>query len=440
MSGVFLFLTLSFILPGLICFRFVCVLFSTLLKPFSVTISKVKAQTITLLYSDCVLWSLFPPIALLKMERDQDNIVALVKQHPDGIPLKKLAVFYNQAYHKNLTISSLGFDSMSSLVASLDRDLVVERELVFHKSHHHARSAGTGTSTKATKDSKNTKVFENIVAMVQQHSAGIPLKKMAVSYSQTYHKNLTLSTLGFDSMASLLASLDRDLILEGELVFHKDHYCESQAGASAKATEDIERIDEVLKNIMDMMKEHPEGIPLKKVAIVYSQKYRHNLALASLGFTTISCLVAYLKGDLVVRGEVVFHKIHWPPSQPVPEYSTKVNEDSRPATPQRTESQIITPSVTVPQVDVTSDCVPTIQAAIPHLGPPLCSLFSTLCPVPVNTRFTVPKQAKELTQQQLYQRVIEVSFEDKYVDHRVFCQLVWVCSVHICFDCTFDCI
>ncbi|XP_073345224.1 uncharacterized protein [Pagrus major] len=258
------------------------------------------------------------------METDQDNIVALVKQHPDGIPLKKLAVFYNQAYHKNLTLSSLGFDSISDLVASLDRDLVVERELVFHKSHRCGRRAGTGTSTKATKDSKNTKVFENIVAMVQQHSAGIPLKKLAVSYSQTYHKNLTLSTLGFDSMASLLASLEKDLVLEGELVFHK---------------------------------------------------------------------------------------IHWPPSQPVAGKSTKANEDSRPATPQRTESLITTPSVTVPQVDVSSDCVPTSQAAILHLGPPLCSitsLFSTPCPVPVNTRFTVPKPAKELTQQQLYQRVIEV--------------------------------
>lgn len=352
------------------------------------------------------------------MERDQDNIVALVKQHPDGIPLKKLATFYNQAYHKNLSISSLGFDSMTSLVASLDRDLVVEKELVIHKSHRHGRSARTGTTTKATKDRKNTKVFENIVAMVQQNS-GIPLKKLAVSYSQTYHENLTLSTLGFDSMASLLASLDRDLVLEGELVFHKDHYHESQAGAgaSAKATEDITRIDEVLKNIVYMIKEHPEGIPLKKVAIVYSQKYRHNLALASLGFTTISCLVAYLKEDLVVRGEVVFHKIHWPPSQPVAVgKSTKDNEDSRPARPQGTESLIATPTVTVPQVDVTSDGVPTIQAAIPHLAPPLSSLFSTPCPVPVYTRFTVPKQAKELTQQQLYQRVIEVSFVDRYVD------------------------
>ncbi|KAM8729268.1 uncharacterized protein AB9X84_026582 isoform 1-T2 [Acanthopagrus schlegelii] len=345
------------------------------------------------------------------MERDQDNIVALVKQHPDGIPLKKLATFYNQAYHKNLSISSLGFDSMSSLVASLDMDLVVEKELVIHKSHRHVRSARTGTTTKATKDRKNTKVFENIVAMVQQHSAGIPLKKLAVSYSQTYHENLTLSTLGFDSMASLLASLDRDLVLEGELVFHKDHYHESQAGAgaSAKATEDITRIDEVLKNIVDMIKEHPEGIPLKKVAIVYSQKYHHNLALAALGFTTISCLVAYLKEDLVVRGEMVFHKIHWPPSQPVAVgMSTKDNEDSRPARPQRTESLIATPTVTVPQVDVTSDGMPTIQAAIPHLVPPLSSLFSTPCPVPVYTRFTVPKQAKELTQQQLYQRIIEV--------------------------------
>lgn len=270
------------------------------------------------------------------------------------------------------------------------------------------------------------------MALVKQHPDGIPLKKLAVYYNQAYHKNLTISSLGFDSMSSLVASLDRDLVVERELVFHKSHYCESKARASAKAPEDIERIDEVLKNIVNMMKDHPEGIPLKKVAIVYSQKYRHNLALASLGFTTISCLVAYLKGDLVVRGEVVFHKIHLPPSQPVPEYSTKVNEDSRPATPQRTESLIITPSVTVPQGDVTSECVHTIQAAIPNLGPPLCSLFSTPCPVPVNTRFTVPKQAKELTQQQLYQRVIEVSFEDKYVDHRVFCQLVCVCSVHIC--------
>lgn len=213
-------------------------------------------------------------------------------------------------------------------------------------------------------------VLENIVAMVKQHPVGIPFKKLAVFYSQTYHKNLILSSLGFNSMASLVASLDRDLVVEGKLVFHKDHCCESGAiagaGASAKATEDNKWIEKVLENIVAMIKEHPDGIPLKRLAIVYSQKYRHNLALVSLGFKTMSSLVACLKGDLVVRGDVVFHKIH-PPSQPVAGKSAKATEDSRPATPMKTESLIATPSVTVPEVNFSSnvhlwafDCEPII--------------------------------------------------------------------------------
>ncbi|XP_041818606.1 protein NO VEIN isoform X2 [Chelmon rostratus] len=338
-----------------------------------------------------------------------ESIVAMMKKYSAGIPLKKLAVTYSQTYHKNLTLSSLGFDSMASLVASLDRDLVVEGELVFHKSHHHARQAVAGASTKATEDSKNMDVLQNIVAMVKQHSEGVPLKKLAVIYGQTYHSNLTLSLLGFNSMTNLVASLDRHLVVEGELVFHKDHcregWAAAEAGASAKSTEDKERIEKVLGNIVAMMKEHPDGIPLKMVAIVYSQKYRHNLTLASLGFSTISSLVASLKGDLVMRGEVLFHRIHQPPSQPVAGKSAKVTENSTTSTPQRGESLIATPTV-----PASPHCAPPTQAGIDHLCPPLtstASLFSTYC-LPVNTFFTASKPPEKLTQQQLYQRVLEV--------------------------------
>ncbi|XP_074476701.1 uncharacterized protein LOC141758850 isoform X3 [Sebastes fasciatus] len=344
------------------------------------------------------------------MEKVLDKVVAMVKQHPDGIPLKKLAVFYSQTYRKNLTLSSLGFDSMTSLVDSLDRDLVVEGELVLHKSHCRSRRAGAGASTKATEDSETIeKVLEDIVAMVKQHLDGIPLKKLSVTYSQTYHKNLTLSSLVFDSMANLVASLERDLVVEGELVFYKNHRCNSRAvagaGVSAKATEDNEK---VLENIVAMMTEHPHGIPLKMVAIAYSQKYRYNMALVSLGFKTISCLVESLKGDLVVRGEVVFHKIHQPQNPPVAGKLATATEDSRPATPQRTEPLIgkssATPSAKLPQVDVSSHYVPPTLAEINLLGPPS---FSTHCP-PVNSLFTASKPAEKLTQQQLLQRVLEV--------------------------------
>ncbi|XP_070708112.1 uncharacterized protein [Pempheris klunzingeri] len=338
----------------------------------------------------------------------------MVEVHPAGIPLKKLAVFYSQTYHKNLTLSSLGFDSMASLVDSLDRDLVVEGELVFHKSHRSVRNAGAGTSPKATEDSKNIeKVLENIVAMVKEHPGGTPLKKLAVFYSQTYHKNLTVSSLGFDSMASLVDSLDRDLVVEGKLVFHKDHWRKSGtvagAEAGAEATTHNKRIEEILENVVAMMKERPEGIPLKMLAIVYSQTYHNNLALASLGFKTISCLVASLKGDLVVRGEVVFHKIHQPPGQPVAK-SAKVTEDSRPVTPKRTESLVAPLPVTMPELDASSHYVPPALEKVTPLGPPLMSTASLLSThgLPGNPVFFAAKPAEKMTQQQLYQRVLEV--------------------------------
>uniref|UniRef100_A0A3B4U8I9 Wu:fj29h11 n=1 Tax=Seriola dumerili TaxID=41447 RepID=A0A3B4U8I9_SERDU len=160
------------------------------------------------------LLNLFP--TLLNMEKILEKIVAMVRQYPAGIPLKKLSVFYNQTYHKNLTLSDLGFNSMAKLVASLDRYLVVKGELVFHRDHV---GAGAG------------KILENIVVMVKQHQVGIPLKKLAVCYGQTYHENLTLSWLGFDSMISLVASLERDLVVEEELVFHRDHRSVDPAAA-----------------------------------------------------------------------------------------------------------------------------------------------------------------------------------------------------------------
>lgn len=68
------------------------------------------------------------------MDSVKDNVVALVKEHPTGIPLKKLAKYYKKKYHQNLTLSS-GFDSVTSLIASLDSELVIVGQMVMHKDH-----------------------------------------------------------------------------------------------------------------------------------------------------------------------------------------------------------------------------------------------------------------------------------------------------------------
>lgn len=309
------------------------------------------------------------------MESDLDRVVALVKQHPAGIPLKKLSVFYNQTYHQNLTLSSLGFSSMTDLVAFLKKDLVLKGELVIHKSHYRPKQARNAASPISREHSKIMEVLENIVDMVRQNPAGIPLKKLAVNYNQTYRENLILSSLGFSSLACLVESLESDLVLVGQVVHHKDHCQENQAGAgkSAEGAENNTRNKTVLQKVVAVIKEHPDGIPLKTLAIAYSQKYHHNLVSASLGFKTISCLVASLKGDLVVRNEIVFHKDHPCPSKPIAEKPG--TKDSRPATPQRTESRVSSPPV--PLVD-----------------------FSR----------PAQNQTQQPTHNQLYDRIIEVSY------------------------------
>lgn len=64
----------------------------------------------------------------------QQDIIELVNGHPEGIPIKKLAVSYNQKYRRNLTLSKLGFSSIGKLVDSI-AELVVENDVVLHRSH-----------------------------------------------------------------------------------------------------------------------------------------------------------------------------------------------------------------------------------------------------------------------------------------------------------------
>lgn len=75
-------------------------------------------------------------------------------------------------------------------------------------------------------------VLQNVVALVKEQPAGIPLKKLVQHYQQKYQQNLTLSTLGFHSVRSLVASLDSELVIVGQKVMHKDHVCNNQVRAA----------------------------------------------------------------------------------------------------------------------------------------------------------------------------------------------------------------
>lgn len=73
-------------------------------------------------------------------------------------------------------------------------------------------------------------VEDNIVALVKEHPTGISLKKLAKHYRKKYQQELIFSS-GFDSLTSLISSLDNELVLVGQKVQYRDRPCNKQVGA-----------------------------------------------------------------------------------------------------------------------------------------------------------------------------------------------------------------
>lgn len=87
-------------------------------------------------------------------DKTSEEVVALVQDHPEGIPLKCLSRFFSHRYKRNLIVSNLGFASVSSFVDSLSKDLLVENGSIFHKKHKNTHeSAASLNETPPTMNS-----------------------------------------------------------------------------------------------------------------------------------------------------------------------------------------------------------------------------------------------------------------------------------------------
>ncbi|XP_014916077.1 uncharacterized protein LOC106964848 isoform X1 [Poecilia latipinna] len=265
---------------------------------------------------------------------------------------------------------------------------------------------------KLTNPSKMEDVLENVVALAYLHKNGIPLTRLSNLYSQKYRTNLVVRDLNFSSILSMVSTLE-DLVVEGDVMFHKEHRRQNKDAAEAKAQGKI--TTDVLQNVVDLIKEHPKGIRLKTLATVYKQVYEHDLIISSMGFKAVSDLVGSLKDDLVVNGKRVFHKIYVSKSQPVKRASTRIKEDSRPTTPQTPDSlkekSSSNPETQAPafQWDYSSPSASVPQSAINFLGSPLVSTSSSsIHCIPGSPPVAASQKVPQLTQDQLYQRVLQV--------------------------------
>lgn len=69
-------------------------------------------------------------------------------------------------------------------------------------------------------------------------------------------------------------------------------------------------IDGVFKDVVELVKENPRGIPIRKLSMFFSQKYRRNLTVSDLGFSSIPSFVDSLSDELLVEKQTIYHKNH----------------------------------------------------------------------------------------------------------------------------------
>ncbi|XP_059892948.1 uncharacterized protein wu:fj29h11 isoform X3 [Gadus macrocephalus] len=196
------------------------------------------------------------------MEEIQKEVVRLCNGYPEGLPIQEIHGLYQRTYGKPLRLGTpKRFAPLQTLLRSVPDHLYLctDGEMVvwpIASRPSASRSAPSFPSPPAalaaaargprlasprngSSGGKATTIMgetrEEIVAMIKGFPGGVPGKKVAEQYNRTYHKNLTVASLGFKSMALLLASLDKELVVQGELVFHRSHWPPGVADTALEA-------------------------------------------------------------------------------------------------------------------------------------------------------------------------------------------------------------
>ncbi|XP_058649126.1 uncharacterized protein wu:fj29h11 isoform X2 [Onychostoma macrolepis] len=245
------------------------------------------------------------------------KVIKLLKKHPQGIPLNKLAKVFAQKHKQALLPAELGFPSMETFVDSLSKDLLVEDGVIFHK----CNIVLTGEDFE--------KSCRDVVDLVKSHQEGIPLSKIAVFYNREYGRPLRKKELGFSSIADLIETLNQELCVEDGQIFYKI----AEPEASTHTAPPV-HVDGVFKDVVELVKDHPSGIPIRRLSMYFNQKYRRNLAVSEFGFKTVASFIDSLNDEVLVEEERIFHKNHRAgPAVPTPANLPRVNNAATPANP-----------------------------------------------------------------------------------------------------------
>ncbi|XP_065109604.1 uncharacterized protein [Paramisgurnus dabryanus] len=277
------------------------------------------------------------------------KVIKIVKKQSEGICINKMAEIFAQRYKQKLSPTELGFPSMEAFVTSL-KGLNVEDGKVFHRINMVNRLS----------DADFEQTCKDVVELVKRYQNGIPLSRIAAVFKQTYDRPLKKKELGFSSVAHFIDSLGNQLYVDKGQIYYRSARSETSSPAASTASggvfkEAVELVqekpngiplkksqptssggalkevvefvrenpngipqkksqrmarDQVFKEVVELVQENPNGIPLKKLTMFFSQKYRRNLTVSKLGFTSVAAFIQSLEDELLLDHEEIIHRKH----------------------------------------------------------------------------------------------------------------------------------
>ncbi|RXN31303.1 hypothetical protein ROHU_036186 [Labeo rohita] len=263
---------------------------------------------------------------------------------------------YRRVYGKRFgPLSSYGLEGLQELFEELGDQVSVER--IYNKNM--IKSANPVQRTAVFQDvnmddAPKNAIRKKVIKLLKKHPDGIPLNELNEIFAQKHKKALLPAELGFSSIETFVDSLSEDLTVEDGVIFHKENIVLTAPPVHVDSIfKDVELVKEhrriakpeastplaspvhgdgVFKDVVELVKEHRRGIPIRKLSMFFSQKYRRNLTVSEFGFKTITSFIDSLSDELLVEKEKIFHKSHrGAPAIPTPANPPAVNNDSTPA-------------------------------------------------------------------------------------------------------------
>ncbi|XP_035259283.1 protein NO VEIN isoform X1 [Anguilla anguilla] len=283
------------------------------------------------------------------MDKLREDILNLCQHYPQGLPLLKIPLLYRAMYKKPLDLGPDGF--LEGFLEAMADDLTLEctqagvavRPAQFHPPHcdsaqpsphryHPAQVPVEAPPVVPTKDCNKEAVLQQlqveILYLLRCTPGGVELPKLCSKYRKLYGRKLTLSHYGLGGLQELLVLLgdqvcmehvnNKNVLKEASQRNCSQHLTDngpsaSGPGCSPSPKKMGKKVEKASLEVLELLKQHPEGIPIKNLANAFNKKYQKKLKISKLGFSSVALFVESLGDEVLIDQEVVFHRSHIPP-------------------------------------------------------------------------------------------------------------------------------